>query len=271
MAAPIVRLPVAKELASLRALKKEYKTLSGETVLALAGIDLTLYEGEFVTVVGTSGCGKTTLLKILAGLIRSSGGEILLRGKRVDGPQRDTGIVFQNPVLLPWRTVLQNVLLPIEVLGWNTARYLDRAAELLQMVGLGDFRDKFPNELSGGMQQRASIVRALVYDPSLLLMDEPFSALDAMTREQLNLDLERIWESSRKTILFITHNIQEAAFLGDRVVVMSPRPGRIVGVVPVPISRPRKLEQLVSDELGKVVSQIRLLLGETRAGQPSIA
>jgi len=267
MALPVTNLSQPKELARLSHLGKEYKTLSGDTVVALAGIDLTLADGEFVTVVGTSGCGKTTLLKILAGLIRPSSGEVLLRGKPVEGPQRDMGIVFQSPVLLPWRTVLQNVLLPIEVLGWDSGKYADRATELLEMVGLADFRNKYPSELSGGMQQRASIVRALVYDPSLLLMDEPFSALDAMTREQMNLDLERIWEQSRKTILFITHNIQEAAFLGDRVVVMSPRPGRIVDVVPVSLSRPRRLEQLVSDELGKVVGRIRSLLGPAGVGE----
>lgn len=267
MALPVTNLSRPKELARLSRLGKEYKTLSGDTVVALAGIDLTLADGEFVTVVGTSGCGKTTLLKILAGLIRPSSGEVLLRGKPVEGPQRDMGIVFQSPVLLPWRTVLQNVLLPIEVLGWESGKYAGRATELLEMAGLADFRNKYPSELSGGMQQRASIVRALVYDPSLLLMDEPFSALDAMTREQMNLDLERIWEQSRKTILFITHNIQEAAFLGDRVVVMSPRPGRIVDVVPVPLSRPRRLEQLVSDELGKVVGRIRSLLGPAGVGE----
>ena len=269
MALPVTNLSRPVELARLSKLGKEYKTLSGDTVVALAGIDLTLSDGEFVTVVGTSGCGKTTLLKILAGLIRPSAGEVSLRGKPMDGPQRDMGIVFQSPVLLPWRTVLQNVLLPIEVLGWDSARYAGRATELLEMVGLADFREKYPGELSGGMQQRAAIVRALVYDPSLLLMDEPFSALDAMTREQMNLDLERIWERSRKTILFITHNIQEAAFLGDRVVVMSPRPGRIVDVVPVPLSRPRRLEQLVSDELGKVVGRIRTLLESAGTGDNS--
>jgi NitT/TauT family transport system ATP-binding protein len=181
------------------------------------------------------------------------------------------GVVFQTPVLLPWRTVLENVLLPIEVLGWDAAKYLERAGELLAMVGLKDFRNKYPNELSGGMQQRAAIVRALVYDPSILLMDEPFSALDAMTREQMNLDLERIWDRNRKTILFITHNIQEAAFLGDRVVVMSPRPGRIVGVVPVTLPRPRGLDLLVSDELGKVVSRIRLLMGPVAIGSDTSA
>jgi NitT/TauT family transport system ATP-binding protein len=271
MALPAKHLSASRELASLRKLSKEYKTLSGETVRALTGVDLTLLDGEFVTVVGTSGCGKTTLLKILAGLIRPSSGEVLLRGKPVDGPQRDMGVVFQSPVLLPWRTVLQNVLLPIDVLGWESSKYVERAGELLAMVGLGDFRNKYPNELSGGMQQRAAIVRALVYDPSLLLMDEPFSALDAMTREQMNLDLERIWDRSRKTILFITHNIQEAAFLGDRVVVMSPRPGRIVGVVPVTLPRPRSLELLVSDQLGKVVSGIRMLMGPTGTRDDSSA
>jgi NitT/TauT family transport system ATP-binding protein len=269
MSLAIDNVAAFSELVCLRKLSKEYKTLSGERVLALSGIDLTLADGEFITVVGTSGCGKTTLLKILAGLVRPSSGEVLLRGKLVDGPQHDMGVVFQSPVLLPWRTVLQNVMLPIEVLGWDTAKYIDRAGQLLDMVGLADFRNKYPGELSGGMQQRASIVRALVYDPSLLLMDEPFSALDAMTREQMNLDLERIWKSSRKTILFITHNIQEAAFLGDRVVVMSPRPGRITGVVSVNLPRPRRLEQLVSDELGKVVSQIRSLMGPTGFGENS--
>jgi NitT/TauT family transport system ATP-binding protein len=215
--------------------------------------------GEFVTIVGQSGCGKTTLLKILAGLLPRSSGTVSLRGQPVDGPSRDIGVVFQDPVLLPWRTVLDNVMLPVQVLGLDRVRFGERARMLLGLVGLTGFEDKYPHELSGGMRQRVAIARALVHDPSLLLMDEPFGALDAMTREAMNLELLRIWQESGKTIVFITHSIPEAVFLADRVIVMSARPGRIQQIVDVELPRPRDLDMMASDEFGVYSRKIRHL------------
>jgi len=250
---------VSATLISVKALDKTYVTRGRALVPALAGISFDIQAGEFVTIVGQSGCGKTTLLKILAGLVPQSSGLVTLRGQRVSGPSRDIGIVFQDPVLLPWRTVFRNVLLPAEVLRLDGRKAADRASELLELVGLGGFEDKYPHELSGGMRQRVAIARALVHDPSLLLMDEPFGALDAMTREFMNLELQRIWQQSRKTIVFITHSIPEAVFLADRVVVMSARPGRIQEVVGVDLPRPRDLDIMASDEFGVYTRKIRHL------------
>ena len=240
-------------------LEKTYATRGRSQVHALAGISLEIDAGEFITIVGQSGCGKTTLLKILAGLLQRSAGTVTLRGQAVDEPSRDIGIVFQDPVLLPWRTVLDNVMLPAEVLGLDRPRSRSRALELLALVGLSGFEDKYPHELSGGMRQRVAIARALVHDPSLLLMDEPFGALDAMTREFMNLELLRIWKESGKTIVFITHSIPEAAFLADRVIVMSARPGRIKEIVEVELPRPRDLDMMASDEFGVYTRRIRHL------------
>ena len=240
-------------------LEKTYATRGRAQVQALAGISLEIGAGEFITIVGQSGCGKTTLLKILAGLLQRSAGSVTLRGQPVDEPSRDIGIVFQDPVLLPWRTVFDNVMLPVVVLGLDRKTSADRAMELLGLVGLQGFEDKYPHELSGGMRQRVSIARALVHDPSLLLMDEPFGALDAMTREFMNLELLRIWKQSGKTIVFITHSIPEAAFLADRVVVMSARPGRIKEIVEVGLPRPRDLDMMASDEFGVYARRIRHL------------
>jgi NitT/TauT family transport system ATP-binding protein len=206
---------------------------------ALDRIDLTVPQGEFVAIVGPSGCGKSTLLRIIAGLLRHSGGSVQLDGKEVTGAQSALGIVFQNPVLLEWRNVLDNVLLQLELRDLDPKAYLARAHELLAKVGLGEFHDRRPRELSGGMRQRAAIVRALIHDPPLLLMDEPFGALDALTREQMNLDLQRMWLRDRNTVLFITHSIEEAVLLSDRVVVMSSRPGRIADIVTDDLPRPR--------------------------------
>ncbi|HXJ80649.1 MAG TPA: ABC transporter ATP-binding protein [Candidatus Methylomirabilis sp.] len=246
-------------LISVTGLEKTYVTRGRALVPALAGISLDIHTGEFVTIVGQSGCGKTTLLKILAGLIPRSAGHVSLRGDPVNGPSRDIGIVFQDPVLLPWRTVLRNVRLPAEVLGLDAARSTTRATELLALVGLEGFEDKYPHELSGGMRQRVAIARALVHDPSLLLMDEPFGALDAMTREFMNLELLRIWQQSGKTVVFITHSIPEAVFLADRVVVMSARPGRVQEIVSVDLPRPRDLDLMASDEFGVYARKIRHL------------
>jgi NitT/TauT family transport system ATP-binding protein len=250
---------VSAPLISVVDLEKTYATRGRTFVRALAGISFDIDSGEFITIVGQSGCGKTTFLKILAGLIPSSGGRVTLRGQPVEGPSRDIGIVFQDPVLLPWRTVLHNVLLPAQVLRLDARAAQARALELLRLVGLEGFEDKYPHELSGGMRQRVAIARALVHDPSLLLMDEPFGALDAMTREFMNVELLRIWQESGKTIVFITHSIPEAVFLADRVVVMSARPGRVQEIVGVDLPRPRDLDVMASDEFGVYTRRIRHL------------
>jgi NitT/TauT family transport system ATP-binding protein len=213
----------------------------GITTHALDNIDLTVPEGEFVAIVGPSGCGKSTLLRIVAGILKHTSGSVRLAGDEVSGAQTDLGIVFQSPVLPEWRTILDNVLLQLELRDIDPKSYVERAHELLAKVGLGDFHDRRPRELSGGMRQRAAIVRALIHDPPLLLMDEPFGALDALTREQMRIDLEDLWMQTGKTVLFITHSIDEAVLLADRVIVMSPRPGRIEQVYDIPLTRPRGL------------------------------
>jgi NitT/TauT family transport system ATP-binding protein len=209
--------------------------------LALDDVSLEVTRGEFVAIVGPSGCGKSTLMRLVAGLILPSKGELAVFGQSVTGPVTDVGIVFQSPILLDWRDVLANVLFQVEIRGRRAAEYRDRAGMLLAQVGLAEFADRYPHELSGGMRQRTAIARALLHDPPLLMMDEPFGALDALTREQMRLDLERIWMNARKTVLFITHSIDEAVLLSDRVVVMSPRPGRIDRILDVGIPRPRGL------------------------------
>jgi NitT/TauT family transport system ATP-binding protein len=236
-----------------------YQAASGP-VEALRGISLSIDQGEFVSLVGPSGCGKSTLLRCIAGLRPVTGGRILVEGAPVVRPIPKVGMVFQAAVMLKWRTVLDNVLLPVELYGLNPRDYRDRAHDLLKLVGLGDFAKKRPGELSGGMQQRASLCRALILDPPILLMDEPFGALDAMTRDDMNLELLRIWGeqrtqaggSPRKTVVFVTHSIPEACFLSDRVVVMSPRPGRVASIKPVDIARPRTVATRVSPELGRM-------------------
>lgn len=250
-------------------LDKIFLTVRNERVHALSDISLSVAEREFVTIVGPSGCGKSTLLKIMAGLLPLTSGDLRVVGAPVSRPRRDIGVVFQSPVLLPWRTVLENVLLPAEVQGLPQATSRARARDLLKMVGLADFENKYPGELSGGMQQRAAISRGLVCDPAILLMDEPFGALDAMTREQMNLDLQRIWRESGKTIILITHSIPEAVFLGDRVVVMTPRPGRIARIVDVPLPRPRTLETLGDATFGRLSSDIRRLLYSLGDAEPA--
>jgi NitT/TauT family transport system ATP-binding protein len=241
---------------SVRELSKSYPSRNG-CVHALQQITFSVKEGEFVAVVGPSGCGKSTLLKILAGLLPPSKGEACLRGIPINGPRRDIGVVFQSPVLLPWRSVLENVLLPVDVQRLGGDRYRKVALELLSLVGLQEFAHCYPRELSGGMQQRVAITRALIHDPAMLLMDEPFGALDAMTREQMNLELQRIWLERKKTVVFITHSIPEAVFLADRVLVMTPRPGRIIDAVTVDIPRPRRLEAMTLLEFGALVTSLR--------------
>ena len=249
----------ASALIFARGLSKTYVTASG-AVTALKNLDFEIYDGEFVSVVGQSGCGKSTLLKVLAGLLPTTTGSVELNGKPLRGPTPQAAVVFQSPVLLPWRTVLDNVLLPIEFRKWPMANYRQSAADLLAMVGLSEFAQRYPFELSGGMQQRTAIVRALVQDPRLLLMDEPFGALDAMTREQMNLELMRIWSKSDKTVIFITHSIAEAIFLSDRVIAMTARPGTIADVININLPRPRELSVINTDRFGRYAAQLRSLL-----------
>lgn len=211
----------------------------GMVTQALDGVDLDVAPGELVVVVGPSGCGKSTLLRIAAGLQPFTSGSVRVGGRDVTGPQTELGIVFQSPVLLDWRNVLENVLIQVELRGLDPARYRARAEQLLADVGLGDFKDRRPRELSGGMRQRVAIVRALIHDPPLLMMDEPFGALDALTREQMRIDLEKLWLAQRHTLIFITHGIAEAVALADRVVVMTPRPGRIEKIIDIDLPRPR--------------------------------
>ena len=248
-----------------RELAKIYETRDGHNVLALASINLSIKDGEFLTVVGPSGCGKSTLLKVLGGLTDITRGEALLNGSPIVGPRRDIGVVFQSPTLLPWRTVLDNVMLPIHVLGLDRKEGEERARGLIEMVGLSGFEMKYPNELSGGMQQRVAISRALVHQPALLLMDEPFGALDALTREAMNIELQRIWMETRRTIFLITHSITEAVFLGDRVAVMTPRPGKLAEQIDVDLPRPRSLDIMTSPRFGELVTRIRGLL-QTQGG-----
>ena len=240
-----------------------YEAQSGP-VEALRDITFGVGRGEFVALVGPSGCGKSTLLRIVAGLRSPTAGDVTVDGCPVTRPIAQVGMVFQAPVLLKWRTVLDNVLLPAELAGLEAKRYRDRAHELLQLVGLCGFEAKLPRELSGGMQQRASLCRALLLDPPLLLMDEPFGALDAMTRDEMNLELLRVWGegsggtagSDRKTILFVTHSIPEAVFLADRVVVMSPRPGRVARICPATLPRPRTAQTRASADFGRLTLEI---------------
>ena len=239
---------------------KTYRTQSGGRIPALAGVDLTIEDGDFVCIVGPSGCGKSTFLRLIAGLDSCGTGRLTLSEALVRGPSREVGVVFQNSTLLPWMTVLENARLPLRV-GGKRARGEDKVRELLAMAGLAGFEDKYPYELSGGMQQRAAICRALARDPKVLLIDEPFGALDALTRERMNVELQRIWQTNRKTVLLITHSIAESVFLGDRVVVMSPRPGRIVGDFHVALTRPRSFERTIGDpEYLRLTREIRALL-----------
>lgn len=246
---------ISTPLIRINGLTKQYHTRTGDVTVALDKVHLDIVDGEFIALVGPSGCGKTTLLKILAGLEGRFGGEARLGDKAIIKPAPEVGVVFQEPTLLPWRTILQNILLPVELMRLDRKTYTERALGLMEMIGLKGFENKYPRELSGGMRQRAGICRALVRDPKVLLMDEPFGALDAMTREFLNTELQRIWLQSGKTVIFVTHSIPEAVFLADRVVVMSPRPGRISEVIPVTLPRERKLSDL--SLAGDVLARIR--------------
>jgi NitT/TauT family transport system ATP-binding protein len=235
---------------------KEYATANG-SIRALDRVSLDVHDGEFVSIVGPSGCGKSTLMLITAGLVPPTSGTVRIAGVEVRAPYRGIGIVFQDPTLYEWRRVLGNVLLPVEIQGRDRQSFRQRALDLLEMVGLGGFERKYPFELSGGMRQRVALCRALVHDPPLLLMDEPFGALDALSRDQMNLELQSIWQNHRKTVLFITHSIQEAVFLSDRVVVMSPRPARIGAIVSIDLPRPRTFDLSETPEFGRYAREIR--------------
>jgi len=243
----------------IEALYKTYASKGGR-VTALEKVDLTIKQNEFVTLVGPSGCGKSTLLKLIGSLIRPSRGMLLYDGAPLSRPPRDIGMVFQEAVLLQWRTVLDNVLLPAEILGLDKVGARTRALHLLKLVGLAGFESRFPRELSGGMQQRVAICRALVHNPSVLLMDEPFAALDAMTREELGFELMRIWDTNKKTVVFVTHNITEAILLADRVVAMSPRPGRIAKIVDIDLPRPRTIDMEFTAQFKSYSDQIRAVI-----------
>jgi NitT/TauT family transport system ATP-binding protein len=242
-------------------LEKRFKTRSGDPVFALSNINLRIASGEFIPVVGPSGCGKTTLMRIIAGLEAATAGQVRVADAPVRGPSDSIGIVFQQPTLLPWFSVLDNVLMPLTVKRAKTAAGVARAHDLLALVGLQDFAQKYPFELSGGMQQRVAICRALIRNPDILLMDEPFGALDAMTRENMNIELMRWWAAERRTVVFITHSIPEAVLLGDRVVVMSPRPGRIGEILPIDLPRPRNLGTMATQQFGALCDHVRGLFG----------
>ena len=246
----------AAVLIEARGVHKTYRSANGE-VETLKPLDFAIRAGEFVSVVGPSGCGKSTLMKMVAGLLPVSGGELLLSGVAVRGPQTNVGIVFQNALLLPWRRVIDNILLQAEIRKLPMAAARERAMQLIRMAGLQGFESKYPWQLSGGMQQRVAILRALLHDPPVLLMDEPFGALDAMTRERMNLELQRIWLAAGKTVLLITHSIPEAIFLSDRVFVMTERPGRIAAVYDIDLPRPRSLELMGGERFGDYARRLR--------------
>ena len=245
----------------LSGVRKVYRRGS-EEFLAISDASFDVMPGELVTLVGPSGCGKSTLLKILAGLHPHDAGEVRIgSATHAFDPARDVGMVFQSPLLRKWRRILENVLLPAEILGLPAAESRARAKDLLALVGLAGFEDKYPYELSGGMQQRAAIARALVHDPKLVLMDEPFGALDALTREKMNLELLRIWKESKKTILFVTHGISEAVFLGNRVVVLTSGPARMADNFEIRLPHPRTLDMKTHEAFGEYTRRIYRLLG----------
>lgn len=247
----------------LRDLNVTFQTKHARTV-AVGGVDLSVRRGEFVTIAGPSGCGKSTLLRVVAGLTAPSSGSARLRDSEVTGPRQDIGFVFQRAALLEWRNVRDNILLQAEMRGMDRTRARNRAEELIEMTGLGGFERAMPYELSGGMQQRVSLCRALLHEPDVLLMDEPFGALDALTREKMNIELHRIWRETGTTVMLVTHSVAEAVFLAERVVVMSPRPGRIVESFDVDLPAERDYaETMESAEFNRVAGRVRELLGTT--------
>ena len=242
-----------------------YQSRAG-AVPALAGLDLSIVPGSFVSILGPSGCGKSTIIKLVSGLLAPTAGTVLVNGQRVNGPQKGIGIVFQKPTLLPWKSVLNNILVAAYGRGADHGAARTRAAELVRMVQLAGFENHSPHELSGGMQQRVGLARALMHDPSVLLMDEPFAALDALTREEMSLELMRLWSQDEKTVIFVTHSIPEAVFLSDRVIVLSPRPARIVDDVEISLPRPRTLQTMESPGFNRLCTYLRQRL--LAAGTP---
>ncbi|MDF3811020.1 MULTISPECIES: ABC transporter ATP-binding protein [Rhodopseudomonas] len=253
--------PGREPLISVKGVSKTYATRRGGNVLAIGEVNLELAEQEFVSLIGPSGCGKSTLLHVTGGLLKPTTGHVLVRGE--DRPIRaeEFGMVFQDAVLFPWLTIRQNVEMPAQVLRVPKSVYRPRSAQLLELVGLGNFGDAYPRELSGGMQQRAAIARSLIHDPELLLMDEPFGAVDAITRETLNIELQRIRTVARKSVLFVTHSIAEAVFLSDRVVVMSARPSQIRSIIDIDLPAERGPEMIESPEFDSIVRKIHRELG----------
>jgi NitT/TauT family transport system ATP-binding protein len=246
---------------------RAFRSRDGDEILALKDVSLAIGRNEFVTLVGPSGCGKSTLLRIAAGLILPTRGVAKIDGQAIGEPRDETGIVFQSPTLLPWASVLDNVLFPLRMMGRMAPDSAARARALIRLVGLQGFEEKSPRELSGGMQQRVAICRALIHEPQVLLMDEPFGALDALTREEMTLELLRIWETQPKTIVFVTHSIPEAVLLADRVAVMSVRPGRIAEIIKVPLSRPRSFELESEPQFQRCTHRIRELIFGNRSDQ----
>lgn len=256
---------------SLNRVTRVFNSRDGDQVTALQDVSLEIGRNEFITLVGPSGCGKSTLLRIVAGLILPTAGRASIGGAEISEPRSETGIVFQAPTLLPWASVLDNVLFPLRMMHRIDSNSTDKAMALLKLVGLAGFEGKSPRELSGGMQQRVAICRALVHDPDILLMDEPFGALDALTREEMTMELLRIWSERPKTVLFVTHSITEAVVLADRVVVMSPRPGRIQEIIEIGLPRPRSFESEATPEFHEASQHIRQLIFGTRHVGPGRA
>jgi NitT/TauT family transport system ATP-binding protein len=246
-------------------LDKQFVGAGRNVVRALERLSFSVAQGEFVSIVGPSGCGKTTLLRIVAGTIPPSRGSVSVNGIPVTGPSKEMGVVFQTPVLFPWRTILENVLVPADVRRAPRAMYADKARKMLAVAGLDGFADEYPWRLSGGMQQRAAICRALVYDPAVLLLDEPFGALDAMTREVMNSELMRLCALTKSSVLLITHSISEAVFLSDRVLVMSSRPGRLVGDIKIDLRRPRSIDVMGTERFAALTHEVRTLLASHHA------
>ncbi|MBD8094601.1 ABC transporter ATP-binding protein [Pseudomonas fluorescens] len=243
----------------LKGIGQTFTSSDGTSVIALENVNLDLRKNEFVSFIGPSGCGKSTILRLIAGLIRPTTGTALIYGLPVSEPRDELGMVFQRPTLLPWLSIRDNICFPMKhKYGRVDASDRAQAQNLLEMIGLSEFADKRPNELSGGMQQRVSIARSLLHDPDILLMDEPFSALDALTRDEMSFELLRIWNEKPKTVLFVTHSIQEALLLSDRIVVMSARPGRVSEVIDVPLARPRTLETLSEPVFNQLANEIRV-------------
>lgn len=257
-------------LIRMRSVSKQYNPRSGGVVTALQQISVEIPEKQFVTIVGPSGCGKSTVMKIAGGIIQPSSGTVEFDGRPLSRPSPEIGMVFQKATLMAWRTIIKNVLFPIEMLGLSTASYEVKARELLKTAGLSGFANVYPQELSGGMQQRVSICRALIYEPKLLLMDEPFGALDAMTREEMCLELLRIWDERKKTVVFVTHSISEAVLLADRVLVMTARPGRLVLDLPIKLPRPRTPDMEYTPQFKSYADQVReqIYSSRERGGTP---